>query len=191
MPVRPPSAVPSHPLLPPLNSPTSTHTIYMHDYTHTHRCCSKLSLYASPPPFSCPLPPSAPPTPLVRQQEVPLVVALPPNRSRRLTGEPHTTLPYGTYVGLVRTIYIYTVYIRYFWQENHQNTVIYGVYIRSGQPYTDAQAALLCCNSMEGINFWLQPCLPVAADASQEDRTPHCIFVQIGGTSGYRSKVSR
>ena len=41
---------------------THTHTIYMHDYTHTPRCCSKLSLYASPPPFSCPLPPSAPPT---------------------------------------------------------------------------------------------------------------------------------
>jgi len=30
-------------------------------------------------------------------------------------------------VGLARTIYIYTVYIRYFWLGNHQ---IYGVYIR-------------------------------------------------------------
>jgi len=29
----------------------------------------------------------------------------------------------GTYAGLARTIYIYTVYIRYFWQGNHQ---IYG-----------------------------------------------------------------
>ena len=37
----------------------------------------------------------------------------------------------SVYLGLARTIYIYTVYIRYFWQENHQ---IYGhircIYIR-------------------------------------------------------------
>jgi hypothetical protein len=34
--------------------------------------------------------------------------------------------------GLARTMYIYTVYIRYFWQENHQlyHTVIYSAYTR-------------------------------------------------------------
>jgi hypothetical protein len=43
------------------------------------------------------------------------------------------------FVGLARTIYLYTVYVRYFWQGITKFTVMCGVYIYgSGQPYSSA-----------------------------------------------------
>ena len=54
------------------------------------------------------------------------------------------------FVGLVRTVYIYTVYIRYFGREIIKYTVIYGVYIR----------------------FW--PTLPVGE--KHEGQVKRCIF---------------
>jgi hypothetical protein len=36
----------------------------------------------------------------------------------------------GMHMDRVGQNHIYTVYVRYFWQENHKYTVIYGVYIR-------------------------------------------------------------
>jgi len=88
---------------------------------------------------------------------------------------------HSTYLGLARTLYMYTVYVQYFWQGNHQMYAMYGVVCIYGSAGPTRTCVIMHNESSPAARFAQGA---VGVDLYHHTRSLHALSVSLFSSTG-------